>query len=377
MAKPKRTPVKSSAKPKRTPKTKVKADPAKEYAEHLKGTGVVEALTFSDDDCIAHVKRHISTGSLALDRLLNGKGVPCGRITEIFGPPHIGKSTVLDQLFASVQRENGIAVLADVESSRDRNYTGSLGVNPDKLHYLSFDDQWGKGDDHEEGKGSTVEAVTIAVARSIEFWKEKYPEMPVVIGWDSLGSTKTREEATKDFGATRSPGAAARVMRMFQRQIPELLGGTNIALVVLNHEYQKIQTGPGNYAGPKKETYGGEALRLAASIRMQLYGTGDTVKRSDGTILGKFVTAKLLKNRLGPSPVEQTFALLNGTGVNNVIEVYEQLKKKGIIQVSGSWSALNLDGEVFNFQGWAGLNDKCLENPTLFQKLVSVYQGTL
>jgi recombination protein RecA len=374
MAKPKRTPIRSSRKPKREPK-KVKADPRAEYEAAMKGTGVVEALTFADDDCIAHVKLHISTGSLALDRLLNGRGIPCGRITEFFGPPHIGKSTLLDQLFGSVQKIGGFAALADVESSRDRRYTAALGVDVNKLHYLQFHDVCGeKG--HEEDHGSTVEAVTIAVAESIQFWKTKYPATPVIIGWDSLGSTKTREEATKDFGATRSPGAAARVMRMFQRQIPEMLGGTNIALVVLNHEYQKIAMGGGaQYAGPKKETYGGEALRLAASIRVQLFSAGDYVKRSDGTILGKMVTAKVVKNRLGSSPIEADIALLNGTGTNNVIEVYEHLRKKGIIQVSGAWAALNLDGTIYKFQGWSGLNDKCLEDPALFAKLVSVYQG--
>lgn len=366
MSKVKRTPVRSPAAAKA--KTKIRVDPLKEYAEAIESTGVVEALTLADDDSLAHVKRCIRTGSLALDSLLNGRGIPCGRITEIFGPPHIGKSTILDQIFAEVQREGGYAVLADVEASRDRSYSAALGVDITKLQSLEYNDQ-----EH----GSTMEAVIASIDQTIRFWKEKYPDTPVVMGWDALGSTKTREEAEKEIGANKSPGAAARVMRWFQRSVPGLLGNTNIALVILNHEYQKIQTGPSAFAGPKKETYGGEALRLAASIRIQLYSAGEQVKRADGVVLGKMVTAKLVKNRLGPSPIEADLAMLNSSGVNNVIEVYERLRKKGIIQVSGSWAGLNLDGVVHKFQGWSGLNEKCLEDPTLFAKLVSVYQGAV
>jgi RecA/RadA recombinase len=43
----------------------------------------------------------IPTGSLALDAALRIGGVPRGRIVELFGPEHAGKSTLADMIVAA------------------------------------------------------------------------------------------------------------------------------------------------------------------------------------------------------------------------------------------------------------------------------------
>ena len=51
----------------------------------------------------------ISTGALSLDLALGGKGLPRGRIIELFGPEASGKTTIALQAVANAQRTGGIA----------------------------------------------------------------------------------------------------------------------------------------------------------------------------------------------------------------------------------------------------------------------------
>ena len=66
--------------------------------------------------------------------------------------------------------------------------------------------------------------------------------------------------------------------------------------------------------------------------------------------------------------------MMNGTGISNVWTIFEDLKRAHIIVTAGSWSAMNLDGQELKFQGWSGLQEKCDEDPTLYERLKSVWQ---
>jgi len=359
--KAKRTPVKRGVEKPKAPL--IKKDLIKEYQEALREKGIVEVLTLSDDACLANVRRHISTQSLDLDKLLNGKGIPTGRVTELYGPPHIGKSTLLDHIFSETQKIGGVAVLLDTEGARDSKYTSSIGVDLTKLQYIEF----ARNELH-------IENVLMKIYETVEFWSQKAPDTPVVIGWDALGGTSTRDELEKRLERESKPAQAATVLRKAARQLPPKLGNTNIAVVIANHEYTNInmQGGGGNMA-LKKETYGGAAVRHLASIRIQLYNAG-YLKSGDGSVIGRRVGVNLIKNRLG-SPFGSTeVALIAGVGIDNTWTVYERLKGAGIITLSGSWASINLDGELIKFQWWTGLIQKCREDSTLFPRLVSVYQ---
>jgi recombination protein RecA len=326
--------------------------------------GSVEVLTLADEGCLANVPMHISTQSVELDRLLNGQGIPCGRCIEIYGPPHIGKSTLLDHMFASVQKIGGLGILIDAEGARDVRYSRSIGIDAGRLQYLMF-----------ERDQLHVENILTKIIETVEFWTEKDPQVPIVIGWDALGGTATRDELEGRLEKNERPAQAAKVLRTACRQLPAKLGNTRIALVVCNHEYENIQMGfMANKVGKKRETYGGEAIRHLSSIRLQLFPTG-WIKRADGAIIGREVGAKLVKNRLGAPWGEARVALLSGIGIDNVWSIYQRLAAARLISVSGSWAAINLDGAVLKFQGWSGLAAKCAEDVTLFPRLVSVYQS--
>ena len=364
----KRTPVLAK---KKEPK-RLRVDPSREYAETLKAQGIASISKMSNDEAICNITGRISTGSLALDAVLTNPrepegwaGIPFSRVTEIFGPPFIGKSTLLDHTMASTQRAGGRAILIDTEVSRDRHYVQRLGVDLDALDYLEFE----RGEMY-------IENIIQAIYKTVDFWAVKYPEIPVVIGWDALGGTATKDEWEKGLQSEKAsqPGAAAKAMHAATRQLAPRLGGTKIALVILNHEYEVINTGGFGGFGKKRETYGGSGVRHAGSVRIQLYNSGTQIKRADGWVMGRVIVAKPVTNRLGNSNLEAHVPIINGVGVENTYTVFEELKKLNIIVTSGGWSAINLDGQVINFQGWAGLKTKCAEDTTLFDRLVSVWR---
>lgn len=351
-------------------KTKLRADLVKEYQERMKKAGVLNVATVSDGRNT--VKRWISTQSVALDQLLGG-GIPLGKVVEVVAPPHTGKSTTLDHIQAQVQAEGGVAILADTETSRDPGYSARIGVKVDDVQYLEWDEN-----------EQYIENVVNAIYESVCFWKKASPDTPVIIGWDALGSTAAQDDLAKGLGAkpkngedkkrAAKPGAAAKAMRMAMRQISPAIAGTNIALVILNHEYESVNM-QGN--GPKRKSYGGLGVAHAASIQVTMWTSG-MIKRNDGMILGNEVTALVKKDRIGGHTNRRTtFAIVAGVGIDNVYSIFVDLSGMGVIVRNGSWSAINVDGEQIAFQGWNGLVAKCHEDPTLFGKLVNVYRNVM
>src|SRR5689334_4322285 len=71
----------------------------------------------------------ISTGSLSLDLALGGKGLPRGRVVEIYGAEASGKTTVALHAVAQVQKAGGVAAFIDAEHALDPTWAKRIGVN--------------------------------------------------------------------------------------------------------------------------------------------------------------------------------------------------------------------------------------------------------
>ena len=69
------------------------------------GTGSIMKM---DEANIARVEG-ISTGALSLDIALGGRGIPRGRVCELFGPESSGKTTIALHAIANAQKEGGVA----------------------------------------------------------------------------------------------------------------------------------------------------------------------------------------------------------------------------------------------------------------------------
>ena len=75
----------------------------------------------------------ISSGALSLDIALGGKGIPRGRIIEIFGAESSGKTTIALHAVASAQKKGGVAAFIDAEHALDPSWAKRLGVDLEAL----------------------------------------------------------------------------------------------------------------------------------------------------------------------------------------------------------------------------------------------------
>src|SRR5437899_11591034 len=75
----------------------------------------------------------ISTGALSVGIALGGRGLPRGRIIEIFGPESSGKTTVALHAVANAQRQGGVAAFIDDEHALDPGLAKRVGVDLESL----------------------------------------------------------------------------------------------------------------------------------------------------------------------------------------------------------------------------------------------------
>src|SRR5438093_6143407 len=75
----------------------------------------------------------ISTGSLSLDIALGGRGLPRGRIIEIYGNEGSGKTTIALHAVANAQKNGGVAAYIDAEHALDPGWSKRLGVDLENL----------------------------------------------------------------------------------------------------------------------------------------------------------------------------------------------------------------------------------------------------
>src|ERR1700752_1371960 len=75
----------------------------------------------------------ISTGALSLDIALGGRGLPRGRLIEIFGPESSGKTTLALHAVANAQRAGGVVAYIDAEHALDPNWSKKVGVDLEAL----------------------------------------------------------------------------------------------------------------------------------------------------------------------------------------------------------------------------------------------------
>ena len=95
------------------------------------GSGSI--MTLGDTE---HIKVDcLSTGSLMIDKILGGSGIPVGRIIEVYGMESSGKSSMSLQLVAQCQKAGGKVAYIDVEQAMDPAYAKQLGVDIDSFSF--------------------------------------------------------------------------------------------------------------------------------------------------------------------------------------------------------------------------------------------------
>jgi DNA repair protein RadA/Sms len=173
-------------------------------------TALAVSLRHVDED----EARPMSTGVVEVDRVLGG-GFVSGSVTLVFGPPGVGKSTLLFQVLASVATTGAEVLLASAEESLSQvsGRAARLGAVPDNLLALA---------------GPDVAAIEAAIVRH-------HPALVVV---DSI-------QTVSDDELPGSAGSLAQVRGCVDR-LTRLAKSTGVPVVLVGHV-----TKDGDMAGPR------------------------------------------------------------------------------------------------------------------------------
>jgi len=182
----------------------------------------------------------ISTGSIALDAALGVKGLPKGRVVEIYGPESSGKTTLALHAIAESQRLGGIAAFIDAEHAFDRFYAQKLGVNIDDLLVSQPDN------------GEQALEITENLIRSGAI---------DIIVIDSVAALTPRSEIEGEMGDSKV-GLHARLMSQALRKLTSTISKTGCCCIFINQLREKI----GVMFGNPETTTGGNALKFYASL---------------------------------------------------------------------------------------------------------------
>src|SRR4051794_32180910 len=160
----------------------------------------------------------IPTGALSLDIALGGRGLPRGRIIEIYGPESSGKTSLALHAVANAQREGGIAAFIDAEHALDPDYAKALGVDTDALLVSQPD------------TGEQALEITDMLVRS--------GALDIIV-IDSVAALTPRAEIEGEMGDSHV-GLQARLMSQALRKITGALSNTGTSAIFINQLREKI-----------------------------------------------------------------------------------------------------------------------------------------
>src|SRR5947199_2382393 len=186
----------------------------------------------------------IPTGALSLDIALGGRGLPRGRIIEIFGPEPSGKTTVTLHAIAQAQKAGGVAAFIDAEHALDPGWAKRLGVDLESLLVSQ--------------PSNAEEALKIAEM----LIKSNAVDIIVI---DSVAALVPRSEVEGEIG-DQHMGLQARLMSKALRILIPTISKTKTSMVFINQIRQKI----GVMFGNPETTSGGLALKFYSSVRLEV-----------------------------------------------------------------------------------------------------------
>jgi recombination protein RecA len=280
----------------------------------------------------------IPSGALSLDIALGGRGLPRGRIIEIFGPESSGKTTVALHAVANAQRQGGVAAFIDAEHALDPGWAKRVGVDLESLLVSQ--------------PSNAEEALKIA-----EMLVKSNAVDIIVI--DSVAALVPRSEVEGEIGDTHV-GLQARLMSQALRILNPTISKTKTCMVFINQIRQKI----GVMFGNPETTSGGLALKFYSSVRLDIRKvTG--IKDGEETV-GSRVRVRVVKNKVAPPFRQAEFDLMHDRGISREGDLIDLAIEDKLIDKSGAW--LNY-GEIRLGQGRENAKQYLRDNPALVDEI--------
>ncbi|KKQ27532.1 MAG: Protein RecA [Candidatus Magasanikbacteria bacterium GW2011_GWC2_37_14] len=280
----------------------------------------------------------VPTGSISLDIALGVKGVPRGRIIEIFGPEASGKTTLAQHIVAEVQKMGGVAAFVDAEHALDPDYARKIGVDVDNLLISQPD----------TGEQALEIVETLVRSDAVD-----------VIVIDSVAALVPKAEIEGEMGDSHM-GLQARLMSQALRKLTGIISKTNTVVIFINQIRHKI----GVFFGNPETTTGGNALKFYCSVRIEVRRAAQ-IKQGE-KIIGNRVKAKVVKNKVAAPFRTTEFDIMYNEGIS----VSGDLLDTGVLH-----KVVNKSGNSYSFGeekigvGREKAKQYLRENPALMKKI--------
>ncbi len=280
----------------------------------------------------------ISTGALSLDLALGGKGIPRGRIVEIFGPESSGKTTLALTVAAQAQKAGGVAAFIDAEHALDPSWARRIGVNIDNLLVSQPD----------SGEQALEICEMLVRSNAVDL---------IVI--DSVAALIPKAEIEGEMGDA-VVGLQARLMSQAMRKLTGVIARSNCTVIFINQIREKI----GVMYGSPETTPGGRALKFYASVRIDVRRIS-AIKEGDVTI-GSRTRGRVVKNKVAPPFREAEFDIMFTEGISGTGDLVDIAADCGVIDKSGAWYSY---GDVRLGQGREAVKKFFKDNAELMNEI--------
>ena len=278
---------------------------ALEQIEKNYGKGAIMRLTTDQITPVAGV----STGALSLDLALGGRGIPRGRICELFGSEGGGKTTLALHVIASCQKEGGVAAFIDAEHALDPTWARKLGVKLEDLLISQPD----------TGEQALEICEMLVRSNAVD-----------VIVIDSVAALIPKAEIEGEMG-DQHIGLQARLMSQAMRKLTGVISKTHTIVIFINQIRMKI----GVMFGNPETTPGGNALKFYSSVRIDIRRI-TTIKEGEKAI-GNRVRARVVKNKVAPPFRAAEFDILFDRGISYLGDLLDVGVETGVVDKQGSW----------------------------------------
>lgn len=286
------------------------------------------------------VRGYLDTGIPELNFALSGsyrRGMPKGRMVEIFGPASCGKTFLATMVMISGQKDGGISTFADHERSFEPVLAENLGLDldPNVFRYIKPD----------TFEASVRTAVNVCKrSRDVGF----HIDRPLVWVFDSVASMIPHEKMYDDKGKLRPPGdynmrdklALASATSQNYPTLAQFAEDNNMLVLLLN----QIRLKPGVMYGDPTTTPGGNAAEFYCSIRISI-GKKDITngkKGPDRVVTGFEVTAKIIKNKVARPFRTATWRVMydetgSGVYIDQIATNLDFMVRAGLIEKEGAY----------------------------------------